>query len=94
MQLEATFILNGGPEFGVNSGAPVHLSLRGGDDHAMLVRREEGDTPSDRGHLVRGLELGSDDALRAVWFGLHEEHRLLSGQLVRLNSNRMNPDYH
>nr|BDT38457.1 hypothetical protein MFMH1_81260 [Myxococcus sp. MH1] len=94
MQVEPTFILDGGPEFGVNLGAPVRFRLWGGEDGGSLVRREDWDTLSDWGQLVRGLLLGSDDAPMGVWFGPLEEHRLLSGHLVRRYSNRTNPDYH
>ncbi|MCP3064014.1 hypothetical protein LXT21_35085 [Myxococcus sp. K38C18041901] len=94
VQVEPTFILDGGPEFGVNLGAPVRFRLWGGSDGGALVRREDWDTLSDWGQLVRGLKLGSDDAPVGVWFGALEEYRLLSGHLVRRYSNRTNPDYH
>ncbi|GEN12098.1 hypothetical protein MFU01_71350 [Myxococcus fulvus] len=94
VQVVPTFILDGGPEFGVNLGAPVRLRLWGGKEGAPLVRREDWDTLSDWGQLVRGLLLGSDNAPMGIWFGPLEEHRLLSGHLVRRYSNRTNPDYH
>ncbi|MFY1828044.1 hypothetical protein ACN47A_19135 [Myxococcus fulvus] len=94
VQVEPTFILDGGPEFGVNLGAPVRLRLWGGNDGGALVRREDWDSLSDWGQLVRGLKLGSNDAPVGVWFGALEEYRLLSGHLVRRYSNRTNPDYH
>ncbi|WP_426735926.1 hypothetical protein [Myxococcus faecalis] len=94
VQVAPTFILDGGPEFGVNVGAPVRFRLWGGNDGGTLVRREDWDTLSDWGQLVRGLKLGSDDAPVGVWFGPLEEYKLLSGHLVRRYSNRANPDYH
>ncbi|MFY2560196.1 hypothetical protein ACN469_21475 [Corallococcus terminator] len=94
VQVEPTFILDGGPEFGVNLGAPVRFRLWREEDGAPLVRREDWDTLSDWGQLVRGLLLGSDNAPLGIWFGPLEEHRLLSGHLVRRYSNRTNPDYH
>jgi len=87
-------ILDGGPEFGVNVGAPVWLRLWGGGEDAGLVRWEDWDSLSDWGQLVRGLKLGSDNAPLGVWFGALEGYSLLSAHLVRRYSNRMNPDYH
>ncbi|AKF84691.1 hypothetical protein MFUL124B02_03180 [Myxococcus fulvus 124B02] len=94
LQVEPTFILDGGAELGLNLGAPVRFRLWDGDGGGAHVRREDWDTFSDWGQLVRGLKFGSDDAPLGVWFGPLEEHRLLSGHLVRRYSNRTNPDYH
>ena len=94
VEVEPTLILDGGPEFGVNVGAPVRLRLWGGGDGAGLVRREDWDSLSDWGQLVRGLKLGSDNAPLGVWFGALEGYSLLTGHLVRRYSNRTNPDYH
>ncbi|MCK8499092.1 hypothetical protein [Myxococcus fulvus] len=94
LQVEPTFILDGGPELGLNLGAPVRFRLWDGDGGGARVRREDWDTLSDWGQLVRGLKFGSDDAPLGVWFGPLEEHRLLSGHLVRRYSHRTNPDYH
>jgi len=93
-QIEPTLILDGGLEFGVNVGAPVRLRLWGGGESAGLVRREDWDTLSDWGQLVRGLKFGSDNAPLGVWFGALEDYSLLTGHLVRRYSNRTNPDYH
>jgi hypothetical protein len=65
----------------------------GGEPGGGLVRREDWDSLSDWGQLVRGLKLGSDSAPVAVWFGGLENYSLLSGHLVRRYSNRLNPDY-
>jgi hypothetical protein len=94
MRLEPTLIIDGGEEFGVNVGAPVQLRLWGDGEGAGLVRREDWDSLSDWGQLVRGLKLGSDFSPLAVWFGGLEDYTLLSGHLVRRYSNRTNPDYH
>ncbi|MBU8901009.1 hypothetical protein KRR26_35985 [Corallococcus sp. M34] len=93
-QVEPTFILDGGPEFGVNVGAPVRFRMWGGGEGAGLVRREDWDTLSDWGQVIRGLKFGSDNAPLGVWFGALESYSLLSAHLVRRYSNRMNPDYH
>ncbi|MCP3105163.1 hypothetical protein LZ198_40475 [Myxococcus sp. K15C18031901] len=93
-QLEPTFILDGGPGFGVNVGAPVRFRMWSEGGRTTRVRHEDWDTLSDWGQLVRGLKLGSGDAPLTMWFGPLEEHRLLSGHLVRRYSNRTNPDYH
>ncbi|QSQ27564.1 hypothetical protein JY651_22785 [Pyxidicoccus parkwayensis] len=92
VQVEPTLIIDGGPEFGVNVGAPVRLRLWGGGEG--LVRREDWDSLSDWGQLLRALKLGSDDSPVGVWFGALENYSLLSGHLVRRYSNRTNPDYH
>lgn len=94
MQVVPTLIIDGGPEFGVNMGAPVRLRLWGGGEDASLMRREDWDTLSDWGQIVRGLKLGSDYSPLGVWFGALENYSLLSGHLVRRYSNRTNPDYH
>ncbi|MFP2906250.1 hypothetical protein ACLESD_14520 [Pyxidicoccus sp. 3LFB2] len=93
-QVEPTAIIDGGPEFGVNLGAPLRLRLWGGGEGAGLVRREDWDSLSDWGQLVRGLKLGSDSSPLALWFGALENYTLLSGHLVRRYSSRTHPDYH
>ena len=94
MNPPTVLILDGGAEFRVNVGAPVRRRLWGGGEGGGLVRREDWDTLSDWGQLVRGLKLGSDFSPLAVWFGGLEDYTLLSGHLVRRYSNRTNPDYH
>jgi hypothetical protein len=94
VQVEPLLIIDGGPEFGVNVGAPVRLRLWGGGGGRGGVRREDWDTLTDWGQVVRGLKFGSDNAPLGVWFGALEDYSLLSGHLVRRYSNRTNPDYH
>ena len=94
LQVEPTLILDGGAEFGLNLGTPVRLRLWGGGGDAGFVRREDWDSLSDFGQVVRGLKLGSNDAPVGVWFGALESYSLLSAHLVRRYSNRSNPDYH
>ncbi|MBN8470449.1 hypothetical protein JYJ95_28405 [Corallococcus exiguus] len=93
-QVEPTIILDGGPALGVSLGAPVRLRLWGGERGTGLVRREDWDSLSDWGQLVRALKLGSDSSPVGVWFGALENYSLLSAHLVRRYSNRTNPDYH
>ncbi len=93
-QVEPTLILDGGEELGVNLGAPVRLRLGRGGEGVGLVRREDWDSLSDWGQLMRGLKLGSDNAPVALWVGGLESYSLLSAHLVRRYSNRTNPDYH
>jgi hypothetical protein len=93
-QVEPTLIIDGGAEFGVNLGAPVRLRLWGGEVRGGRVRREDWDSLSDWGQLVRGLRWGSDDAPLGGWVGRLESYSLLSGHLVRRYSNQLNPDYH
>ncbi|MGZ3458304.1 MAG: hypothetical protein ACXU86_07305 [Archangium sp.] len=93
-QLPPMLVLDGGEELGVNLGAPVRLRLGGGAPGAGWVRREDWDSLSDWGQLVRGLKLGSDNAPVALWVGGLESYSLLSAHLVRRYSNGTNPDYH
>jgi hypothetical protein len=94
VQVEPTLVVDGGEEFGLNVGAPVRLRLWGGEPGTGLVRREDWDSLSDWGQLVRGLKWGSDNSPVGVWVGALEGYSLLSGHLVRRYSNRLNPDYH
>ncbi len=94
VQVEPTFIIDGGAGFGLSLGAPVRLRLWGAEAGGPRVRREDWDSLSDWGQLVRGLKLGSDHAPVSVWLGGLESYSLLSGHLVRRYSNRLNPDYH
>ncbi|NOJ93618.1 hypothetical protein HMI51_11825, partial [Corallococcus coralloides] len=91
VQLEPTLIFDGGPEFGLNLGAPVRFRAWGGTG---LLRTEDWDSFSDWGQVVRGLKLGSNNAPVGVWLGALESYSLLSAHLVRRYSNRSNPDYH
>ncbi|NOK12778.1 hypothetical protein HNS30_27415, partial [Corallococcus exercitus] len=79
--------------FNLNLGAPVRLRLWGGAEGASFVRKEDWDTLSDWGQVVRMLTVGGD-APNALWVGALESYTLLSGHLVRRYNNRGNPDYH
>jgi len=94
VQLTPMLVLDGGEELGVNLGAPVRLRLGGGAPGGGLVRREDWDSLSDWGQLVRALKLGSDASPVGLWAGALDSYSLLSGHLVRRYSNRTNPDYH
>ncbi|RKI03660.1 hypothetical protein D7Y04_01405 [Corallococcus sp. AB038B] len=94
LQVEPTVAFERGQDFGLNLGAPLRLRLWRGGAGRGLVRREDWDSLSDFGQVVRGLKLGSDDAPVGVWFGALESYSLLSAHLVRRYSNRSNPDYH
>ena len=94
LQVEPTLIVDGGANWGLNVGAPVRLRLSGGEVGVGLIRREDWDSLSDWGQLVRALKLGSDASPVALWVGALESYSLLSGHLVRRYSNRANPDYH
>ncbi|OJH38486.1 hypothetical protein BON30_24200 [Cystobacter ferrugineus] len=94
VQLTPMLVLDGGKELGVNLGAPVRLRLGGGVPGVGWVRREDWDSLSDWGQLVRALKLGSDASPVGLWAGALDSYSLLSGHLVRRYSNRTNPDYH
>ncbi|MGZ3461051.1 MAG: hypothetical protein ACXU86_21395, partial [Archangium sp.] len=94
VQLTPMLVLDGGEELGVNLGAPVRLRLGSGEPSIGLVRREDWDSLSDWGQVVRALKLGSDASPVGLWAGALDSYSLLSGHLVRRYSNRANPDYH
>ncbi|NOK13950.1 hypothetical protein HNS30_33385, partial [Corallococcus exercitus] len=94
LQVEPTLVFERGEDFGLSLGAPVRLRLWGGGEDAGLVRRQDWDSLSDFGQVVRALKLGSDNSPLGVWFGALEDYSLLSAHLVRRYSNRLNPDYH
>ncbi len=94
VQVEPTWVVDGGDTFGLNLGAPVRLRAWGGGERDGLVRKEDWDSLSDWGQLVRLLSLGSDASPVALWAGSLDCFTLLSGHLVRRYSNRSNPDYH
>lgn len=94
LQVEPTFVADGGPKLGFNLGAPVRLRLWGAGEGAGPVRKEDWDTPSDWGQWLRFFRLGNESSRVALWGGALEGYSLLSGHLVRHYSNRGNPDYH
>ncbi|MCP3167115.1 hypothetical protein [Myxococcus qinghaiensis] len=93
MQVEPRVAWDQGEPFRLDLGAPVRLRLWGGGDGAGFVRKEDWDTLSDWGQLVRLFTVGGD-APDSVWVGMMDGYTLLSGHLVRRYSNRANPDYH
>lgn len=92
-QVEPTLVFERRPEFGVNLGTPLRLRVWGPKEGGV-VRREDWDTLSDWGQLVRSLKLGSDNSPLGVWFGKLDSYSLLNGHLVRRYAHRANPDYH
>ncbi|MCY1040164.1 hypothetical protein OV208_02435 [Corallococcus sp. bb12-1] len=94
LQVEPLLVVDGAEAFGLNLGAPVRLRLWGGGTEAGLIRKEDWDTLSDWGQVVRLLSLGSDASPVSLWAGSLDCYSLLSGHLVRRYSNRANPDYH
>jgi len=93
VQLEPLVALGRGESFRLILGAPVRLRLWGGGEGAGLVRKEDWDTLSDWGQVVRLFMVGGDTP-NSVWLGMMEGYSLLSGHLVRRYGNRVNPDYH
>ncbi|MCK8498956.1 hypothetical protein [Myxococcus fulvus] len=92
VQLEPRGVVRRQGAFTLEVGAPVRLRLWGGAEGAGLVRKEDWDTLSDWGQVVRALRVGG--APNSLWLGALESYTLLSGHLVRRYSNRSNPDYH
>ncbi|GMU06612.1 hypothetical protein [Corallococcus caeni] len=93
VQLEPLVALGKGESFRLILGAPVRLRLWGGGAGAGLVRKEDWDTLSDWGQVVRLFMVGGDTP-HSVWVGMMEGYSLLSGHLVRRYGNRVNPDDH
>lgn len=93
VQLEPRGLVRRRGVFTLEVGAPVRLRLWGGGAGAGLVRKEDWDTLSDWGQVVRTLRVGGD-APNSLWMGALESYTLLSGHLVRRYNNRGNPDYH
>ncbi|GEN05924.1 hypothetical protein SAMN05443572_102958 [Myxococcus fulvus] len=93
VQVEPMVALDQGEWFRLNVGAPLRLRLWGDDAGAGFVRKEDWDTLSDWGQVVRLFSVGVD-ASNAVWAGRMEGYSLLSGHLVRRYGNQLNPDYH
>jgi hypothetical protein len=93
-QLSPTLVVDGGGAWGLHMGAPVRLRLWGREEGAGRVRKEDWDSLSDWGQVVRALKLGSEASAVALWVGALEDYSLLSGHLVRRYSNRAHPDYH
>ena len=93
MQVEPSVRVVRRGTFHLHLGASVRLRLWGGGEGTGFVRREDWDTPSDWGQVVRLLTVGGD-APNSLWMGALESYTLLSGHLVRRYNNRGNPDYH
>jgi len=93
VQVEPMVAWDKGELIRLNLGAPVRLRLWGGGEGAGFVRKEDWDTLSDWGQVVRLFSVGGD-APDSVWVGMMDGYSLLSGHLVRRYSNRVNPDYH
>ncbi|RKG56875.1 hypothetical protein D7X30_22350 [Corallococcus sp. AB011P] len=93
VQVEPMVALGKGESLRLILGVPVRLRLWGGGEGAGLVRKEDWDTLSDWGQVVRLFMVGGDTP-NSVWLGMMEGYSLLSGHLVRRYGNRVNPDYH
>jgi hypothetical protein len=93
LQVDPLLLFTNGPGFSLSLGPPVRLRLSGGAS-GDLVRREDWDSLSDWGQLVRVLKLGSHTDPVGVWVGKLEDYTLFMGHLVRRYSNQLNPDYH
>lgn len=94
VQIEPTLVVDGGAAFGVNLGAPLRLRAWSGAAGAGFVRKEDWDSVSDIGQVVRALRLGVDGGPVSAAIGALDTYSLLSGHLVRRYTNRSNPDYH
>ncbi|MCI0573465.1 MAG: hypothetical protein L0Y66_22200 [Myxococcaceae bacterium] len=91
---------DGGPEVGLELGAPLRLRLldgaplQRGDDVGGWLRREDWDERSDFGQLLRSLRVGTDDAALALRAGPLLLETLGHGGLVSRYTNRLLADHH
>ncbi|RKH30614.1 hypothetical protein D7X12_38960, partial [Corallococcus sicarius] len=75
VQLEPLVALGKGESLRLILGAPVRLRLWGGGVGAGLVRKEDWDTLSDWGQVVRLFTAGGDTP-HSVWLGMMEGYSL------------------
>ena len=78
---------DGGEHFGLELGASLRLSRAG-------LRREDWDSPSDFGQLLRELRAGVEGGAVSLRAGALGPLSLGTGRLVRRYDGTLNPDYH
>ncbi|WP_224246881.1 hypothetical protein [Hyalangium gracile] len=89
-----------GESFGVELGAPLRLRLLDADpkqtdqDYGGYLRREDWDTLSDLGQILRELRIGRDDNVANLRAGPLQAFTLGEGHLVDRYDNRLSPNYH
>ena len=88
------------PHFAVELGAPLRFRLldkdpqQAADDYGPRLRREDWDTKSDYGQVLRKLRIGQKEKVFHLHAGPLTAFTLGEGHLVDRYENRLSPDYH
>jgi hypothetical protein len=89
-----------GESFALELGAPLRLRLidaepkQSAQDFAAHLRRQDWDTTSDYGQVLRELRIGRDDTVANLRAGPLSAFTLGEGHLVDRYDNQLSPDYH
>jgi len=89
-----------GESFALELGAPLRLRLldaapkQSAQDFPGHLRRQDWDTPSDYGQVLRQLRIGRDDTVAHFRAGPLSAFTLGEGHLVDRYDNQLSPDYH
>jgi len=88
------------PHFAVELGAPLRLRLldkdprQAAEDYGPRLRRQDWDTRSDYGQVLRKLRIGRKEGTFHLHAGPLTVFTLGEGHLVDRYENRLSPDYH
>jgi hypothetical protein len=89
-----------GENFALELGAPLRFRLldeepkQTADDYSGHLRRQDWDTPSDFGQILRQLYISREDGRFSLYAGPFIDFTLGEGHLVERYSNQLSPDYH
>jgi hypothetical protein len=89
-----------GESFALQLGAPLRFRLldaepkQSAEDVGGYLRREDWDTMSDYGQVLRELRIGRDDNVAHLRAGPLHAFTLGEGHLVERYDNQLSPDYH
>jgi hypothetical protein len=89
-----------GDGFALELGAPLRLRLldkppeQVADDYSAHLRRQDWDTPSDFGQILRELSIHREDGRFSLYAGPFTAFTLGEGHLVERYTNQLSPDYH
>lgn len=89
-----------GESFTLELGAQLRFRLLDADPKQMAqdfggyLRREDWDTTSDYGQVLRELRIGRDDTVAQFYAGPLSVFTLGEGHLVERYDNQLSPDYH
>jgi hypothetical protein len=89
-----------GESFTLELGAPLRFRLldaapeQSAGDFGGYLRREDWDTTSDYGQVLRKLSIGREDTVANLYAGPLSAFTLGEGHLVERYDNQLSPDYH